>query len=463
MSDQMPWDESPKKSKGGMPWDDEDEGAGSAFLSGAKNFMGAGPMVGGAVDSAIAGSKEYSKSGDLSKAIDTGKAAYEPSRAASYAANSKAAEKHPLAYGAGNMASGLLALPVLPETATVGGAAAVAGGLGAAEGAANTLSSGDYDPKDIVKHTVAGGILGGVTGGALKAIEGPVASFAGRRAYKSIGPYAKNMVGQDLEDVAQKGQSLLKNDVVGGVPTSYEGLAERAQKVLDTKGPQFDEMVDSISKNSGLNLSKEGIANNLQKELQPNPNIPVAKDRSAVIESMLDQVKSGPNKMSIQDAQKLKSDIGGVLDKRGVWNSQKMGSQLNPEDQFLVSYYHALNKSVEQAADVASLGMGDDVANQWKQLKFDYGTAKEASAIAAKRAGREFVNRNISPSDYLTAGFGLVHGGAATGAAYGLLNNASRKYGNQLMATGANRVSQAAGLLGPSAAQAIPNTLMQGK
>lgn len=453
-----------------MPWGDDvsDQGAGSAFVSGAQNIMGAGPIAGGAGGAAGAAYGTYESKRDrgnsildsLKDAWSAGKEAYEPSRKEVYEKNEAAASKHPIAYAAGNLSSGLLTSPLLPEAS----AAATGAGLGATEGAVNTISSGNYDPKDIAKNTGKGAAAGYAMGKVGGLIGDKLSDLAGRKAYKSLGPYGANMRGQDLEDVAAKGQSLLKNDIVGGIPTSYEGLAERAQDTLEKKGPEFEKMLNNISENSGVKISKEGLANKLADELRPNPDIPVARDRSGVIQDMIDQVKSGPDEMSMRQAQKLKTDIGQTLEKRGVWNSQKMGHELNPENQFLVSYYHALNKTVEQGADITAGALGNDIGNQWKQLKFDYGTAKEAASIASKRAGKEFVNRSISPSDYAMVGAGVLKSGVPTGILLGAANQVGRKYGNQLIASGANKASEAVGLLKqPAVIEAGTNYLMQNK
>src|SRR5690606_31959814 len=76
------------------------------------------------------------------------------------------------------------------------------------------------------------------------------------------------------------------------------------------------------------------------------------------------------------------------------------------------------------------------------------------SDIANKREAKEFANRFLSPSDYLTSGLGVAGGiasgdsaeekfqNALIGASLGFANKGARKYGNQLAAKGLDSLAK---------------------
>lgn len=350
-----------------------------------------------------------------------------------------------------------------PGPGTISGGL-IGSGLGAAAGknienlGRKYLLNEDISPEQNAKDVAEAGIkapmyeMGGqIIGKGLGAAADKLSEKAGEKAFKALGPYARDVKNQSIEDIAEKGQGLMKEGIVGGVPTSYRGLADRAEQALEDKGSQFNDMINNIGQNATNQISKADLATSITKEMSPNPDIPTLKNTRDQVEELLAQVKGGSESLSIPEAQKLKSEIGQVLDKRGVWSSIKRGGELNTENNFLVSYYHGLNKAVESAADEAASNMGSDVASQWKDLKQSYGLAKEAAKIASTRAGRELVNRSISPSDYMTSiGGAVLTGNPISAIALGTGNHMGRTFGNQIMAPALNKASSGAEALASS-------------
>lgn len=372
---------------------------------------------------------------------------------------------------AGALAAGTMALPSAPATFGIGPVAAA--GAGAVAGKSLEQAGKKYffdegpesrkeqysDLGEAAKSGVMQEAGGQIIGKTASLAKDALKSQAGRSAYKSLGPFGRDVKNVPMDEIAKKGQNLRDTGIVRAMPTNYQGLADRAESVLEQKGPQFEQMAKQISEQSGQSIPKEKLIANLQRELSPNPDIPTLKHTSNQIEEMVNQVRAGKPQLSVPEAQNLKSQIGQLLEKRNVWSSLKKGNEISTENQFLVSYYHGLNRAVEDAGDAASEKIGGDIGNQWRQLKQDYGTSREALKIASTKAGKEYVNRFISPSDYISAGAGMISHGNAGGVAIGSANMLGRKFGNQtisnLSAAGANTLGAASKAIEPISKEAI--------
>ena len=364
---------------------------------------------------------------------------------------------------AGSVAGGMLGAGAGPAGSIAGAGAGEAIGRGAEIAGKKLL----YDepapeniPKDIGEAALTG--MGGEVGGQILGKFARVASkgleeSAGKSAYKSIKPYAKDVKKMTTQDMAQAGKSLLKNDIVGGFPKTYQGLADKANDVLENNlGPKYEDMINKISDNSNAVVNRSDIANKISQEVQRSPLIPRSHDEKVALSNLVDQVHGNPgldpltltskqNNLTLRQAQDLKSQLGKELEERGVWNSKKF-STLSPQDRVQIAYYHGLKDSIEEAAGKASESLGQDVSQQWKDLNFDYGNAKKAAAISQHAAGKDFVNRHISPSDYMVIAAEMASGHPATALAAGAVNHLGRKYGNQIMASTKEGLSQAAGV-----------------
>jgi hypothetical protein len=75
-----------------------------------------------------------------------------------------------------------------------------------------------------------------------------VKGLAETRAFKSLGPYARDSIKAfDKGKVNDIGRTALDEGVVGGIPTSYGGLAERSDAALKSKGKEFNDYVNNLS------------------------------------------------------------------------------------------------------------------------------------------------------------------------------------------------------------------------
>lgn len=511
---------------------------GKSALIGAQAGLGIGLRPFAAGIGAGAGAFTGTK-GSLSEKLSAAKEAFSQGREETNQEESEAAKANPKSYYGANILGGIAPGGLVGKA--VGGANSLRGAakIGALYGGANALSKA-HNVAEGVEDVGGGALTGGLVHGAFSAAgaafnkligvfsgaspevaneaadiisqsaqelpksnmdainpnpeltENTPMNYAekksGLAAFKGLGPYAADVRNLSPDQIAQKGLVLRDEGVIGGMPTSYEHLADRAEAALDNKGKQFDLFLSHISdsaekmaedyKQQGINahagIDRNELMKDITTELMPQdvgPNLKKAtlKNTGEKLNELLAQVSQGPQSIPIKEAQQFKSSLGNDLDGRNVWKSLKMGNQLSDvEDRFNVAYYHALNNQITKSADAVSEMLGGDFASQWSKLRNDYSVLKTAAAIANKRAGREFVNRNISPSDYFAGleGSRLAEGSPGgkdlVGLATGLLNHYGRRYGNQVISNawaGANKASQAGPQYSGLAAQALPATI----
>lgn len=364
-------------------------------------------------------------------------------------------------------ASEALNIPKIGKLFGIGGRAAELGAQGGLIGAVAKPQGQikDNDPLQIaerIKNAKSGAETGALMSvgsdalvkglQSLPAASKSVKDFASRVAVKALGPYQRDVLKMKAAGQLEKvGETSLKEGIVGGLPTSFEGLADRATEALDKKGKQFELVLNKIADgNQTEGLAKNEIAKYLTDNLQANEKIGGISSRNKRMqERVQDFLDKNPDSISIKNAQALKQDVGKEIN----WDRLK-GQDIPEDEQYLRSLYHALNEGVENAANDASQRLGPNIASEWQKVKQEYGAIKTASIIADKRAGREFANRFISPSDYMSGGVGLIHGGPIAGAALAGLNHLGRKYGNQIIAPLASQAGQALQTAAPLAEKA---------
>ena len=152
------------------------------------------------------------------------------------------AKENPKTYLGANLAGSVAGGAAMPMGAAAKGAtlgakvvrgAATGAGLGAiqnpgdVEGEVSPLQLGDR-----AKSATLGATIGGTIPLAGTAAEKAAAYLRGKaeeRAFKALGPYARDaMKAHDKGQIRETGRIIMDEGVVGGRPTSYEGLAKRA-------------------------------------------------------------------------------------------------------------------------------------------------------------------------------------------------------------------------------------------
>lgn len=189
-------------------------------------------------------------------------------------------------------AGGSMLLPI-PGTALA--RVAMAGGSGGTVGALEPAGSPMERLKNAGKGVGLGLALGtageGVAAGA-GALGKKLASFAEKKAFKSLGPYQRQAI-QNSDDINEIGRTLLKEGVVRKMPTSYEGLAARAESAQEIKGSDLERIVEALSQKEGIpSLSRKEIASAIRSDLTAGKGIPGAGARNKKIGRLVSEFES---------------------------------------------------------------------------------------------------------------------------------------------------------------------------
>lgn len=357
--------------------------------------------------------------------------------------------------------------------------AAIAAGYGAAQSPDQV--EGQYNPIQLGERLKNAGI-GLVAGGAGQAIGEGVTKAASilkdsaaRQAFKSLGPYARE-TRQNYEKgrIESIGKTLLDEGVIGGVPKSYEKIAQKSEDLAQSKGKQIGSLISDVSQKSKTGIMSSDLADGLRQRLlvssdAANKIAPIAQ-QNKYFETLINGFAKKDGSFTIEGAQDLKN----LVNKQIKWD-RLPGADIPKEEQFYRALYSSLNDQIETAAGKAAgaVGRGEEL----KGLKQAYGSAKEAASISSKREAKNFANRFLSPSDYGVAGVGAVIGSgrgdtpedkiknALLGASLGLGNKALRQYGPQVLATGLNNLGSVAGnasqITTPFASQQVLSPLVR--
>lgn len=347
-----------------------------------------------------------------------------------------------------------------------GGALARIGTTALQSGTQGAIAGGITNPDEgqtRLQNASEQGLAALVSGGILQAvaetpglIKGAAKSFADREAFKALNPTKSRQVQNIVEakKAPEIGATLRETGVIGGIPSTRNGIAQKANEAVEQVGEKLGSKIDEIASFAdGLGSSKTGkevvnplvsqpkvgidrqaIADHLEKELlQDHAGIPTLEDKYSKVQKLIDRFRSGGKGfLSIKEAQKLKTALGKSIN----WN-RPFGTDMPESEVFDRAIYHTLSGGIEDAADVASQQMGTGVANEYRLLKKQYGNLKSAAAIANKAAVGEYTNRFISPSDYGVGMFSSLLGASPTAAvtnmAIGAMaNKGVRTFGNQV-------------------------------
>lgn len=375
-----------------------------------------------------------------------------------------AEEANPMAYGAGEIGGGI-ATSFLP-IGTAGNAVKLAK-TGAAIGGIGAAGSSEADNAlDLIMDTGKGTVMGGVLGyGGGKLAEGASAlasraapkageflkDFAEQRAFKALGPVKKHADAALAKgNMNAIGRTALDEGVVTPF-ASKETMLSRINNKTDDVAGQLDDVLTSADKMQGLapdkmvevmgsrfNPAEAGAA--LKETIRAKyPDVPpkVLEQRLSVVDDWLSRTES----MSIKQAQSMKRQMNDFINDRSYWTANPNASQ-----EALTGVQGAIRRGIEHNADTFANAAGES-GGQVKGLNRKLGNLLEMENIVDDRLSREAVNRTIGPSDYGAAGIGAVlkegEGKGLIAGTAAVANNLGRRYGNNVLATGADKVSKA--------------------
>jgi len=366
-------------------------------------------------------------------------------------------------------------------TATLGQAIGTGVKTGAAYGALSNPGDvkGEVSPVQLGErgfNAVTGAALGGAAGGVgygaeklLSKVPEKLEKFAGERAYKALGRGTKKEAEALGEEGVQKiGQAALKENVIGVLPKSKQGLQESVEEGIKKVGEALGDNVDKLddferelaSKGERLGLSKINLAEELEGRLVDNTLIGSDSVNNAV-NKRIDKILSseGGESFGIKEAQKLKEKLGNSV----PWNKLKISGKadLTPEQQVDLELYNMLSERTLAYADALADRIGGDTSSKVKELRNLYSQYMKMKKLTDSEAARELTNRIISPSDIATgiggaivssqsgdplqaAGLGLILGGG---------HKLARQYGSQVAARGAQTLANQASKFIPKIGQ----------
>lgn len=405
---------------------------------------------------------------------------------------------------------GSLALPIgvfgkaAKGATTLGRLAMQGGAAGILQGALQNpgdhpgqLSGAQFD--DRANSAAMGALYGGAGGATIPVIvrgiqKGAQAlrSKAGDLAFKAAGPYARDARKAYAKDqISSIGQEMLDQDIIGNIPRGYETLEKRAASSAEKKGAEKGAIIKQLGEfekklaqeadaadgqlvprgtplstksGSKVGVSREAIANELEKDLLVPTNLPGAGKINAEFQTFIDDFRKGGKELiPLEEADQMKIFLGQRKNK--LINYDRLpGSDIPNSEHFYRSLSAKLNQGVDDAASTLAEKFSPEIALRLAAAKKGYGAAKTVQSMASQREAREFANRLISPSDYGTgsaAGLAsmVMHGNPVEAALAGIVaggaNKLARKYGNQLSAKQLDNLSKALASIQPGSKTAV--------
>lgn len=397
---------------------------------------------------------------------------YEVAKQQERAALSAAQERNPALVFGGELVGGAAVPGIgMGKVASTGMGALKGAGIGALTSAAQN-PGGDVT-WDSLDTRLKNALLGATMGGALGGVAGAAAPAAERRAFKALGPGKRDvLLTQQRGDMQGLGRSLLDEGIISNIPSSREGMLERISAAKEKAGASKGAIIDELStleeqfKNKfgqepgivpsgvigpsqdvsgGIDLG--AIRESLRGQAYPNPNISDAPQRIAKIEELIQNVGQGKKSIPLKEADVYKTAVGKEI------NYSRLNPMANAPDReaFDRSLYSALNKGVDDAAEVLAKTYKPELSGELEKSKKLYSKMAAAEGILSKKVSGDIANRIISPSSYGSGGAvlagSLAKGGAAgpaaaAGAAAAGVNQFLLQYGNQLSAKQLDNLSR---------------------
>jgi hypothetical protein len=366
----------------------------------------------------------------------------------------KAAEEaHPWAYGAGNVAGGVLTAAIpgaglsgiaakgassatrLKTAATAGAKLGAAAGLGGSE---------DFFGKDglgigAARDLVTGGVVGGVGGAVGEKVAGAVASkvnpvlrkWADDMAMKSLGMTKQNLRsnlgGTGLVGGTEKAREIgryLRDKGLVGPMTRPEGALKR----IDAKREEVGAALGSILPDLDGKLAKAGLGNDptlnadlalILKNVDDGIVQPLKREGTRADVSLADDIMDEAREMV-----KFANDDGLVpfdalhrfrvkLDRRLYWQGRDPATKINASE--LKKVRDVINDEIAKKVEAAGSVVGDGTEQATRaDLNRAYSLLSAGEDIAEDGANRAMGNNVFSLTDVLAGGLpGGVTGGLA--------------------------------------------------
>jgi hypothetical protein len=243
---------------------------------------------------------------------------------------------------------------------------------------------------------------------------------------------------------------LLDEDIVTPL-ASKETMSSRVGQKLDDVSGSYQKLLDAVASDENLTDAQRYL---IQKsKFVPKDAADVLKQKirseySHIPEEILeprlkqiDQWLSSDQPMDINQTQRFKTQMQQWIKDPSYWKDP------NASQETLMNVRKSIKEGIERNADAfANATHGE--TGQIKGLNRTMGNLLESEDILQDRISRDRTNRTLSLTDYL-AGLGGAAAGDPTsamalakGAGAAVANKAGREYGNNILATGADRISK---------------------
>ncbi len=298
------------------------------------------------------------------------------------------------------------------------------------------------------------------TGSAVKAsgaILKDFRSLEGKGKTNELGEFAldKGLVkaGDTIDDVAAKADAL-RQDAGSRLSKIYKGVVEDFNKDGVAEGISSAEKTDLSRIGFNPARDKDQIISEVSKAMGNQEGKKAAVKR---LSDYFDQLieDHGDNTLDPKLAQDIKTEV----DKVAGWARNPLTKEPATESAYKEAR-RIISKKIDEDIDrLGKLSGNNEALSQLKQANKDYGNAKQIMSMATDKAQRALANRRVSLTDTIASGAGGIAGaGMATvtgdtnpahAAEYGLVggllaggaNHLGRKYGDGLIAHGANVAS----------------------
>lgn len=298
----------------------------------------------------------------------------------------QAQAQSPVAYGAGNVAGGLVGAGTLMKGGGTllkgGGSTASMIGRGAAEGALYGAAAGAGEgegAKDRIARALQGGAVGGVAGGALGAVSGALAGRNSRAAVPAV---------EELRAAKDAAYKAVDDAGIAFTPNAVSRIQDQVVKDLTKIGfdpalqPGATVALKRIQALEGQNVTLTGLDS--VRKIASNGYIPGNKSNNSAVSKIIDAIDGVTQKPQAADI--LAGDA--VQAGQTLTEARRLASQVFKQEKVA----DAITRAERQAASTGSGGNADNAIRQKLRALLD----KERGFSPAEKAALETAIRGSS-------------------------------------------------------------------
>lgn len=335
--------------------------------------------------------------------------------------------------------------------ALLGGA--VGGAMGAGGVAVGQLAHAGLDAGTRLAERATGRVvereaatLGEKAGKIGETLLGDTSELATKKAIKSTGLNQPLM--REAEALPKEVQETLARQVTEdyakilgrepGAILSHVEQAEAAALVKKQAGERLGAAVDALDASGApAALDVAGLAARARKEVvEPLKRLAGADGYAASVEKYLVDLEAKAPGMTFKEFHQNRGFLDDLL--------YEAGRTASPAKKALEKVRALMEDTFTTGAEAAAAKAGKKFAAEYKLLKQEYRAAAHGVDFTAKGAERDLANRTLGLSEQLGVLGGLAQGGlvgAVSGAAGAVMQNLTRKYGDQVAAQWLKRVA----------------------